>query len=185
MKALSLIPRGISFRGYIIGGPIYQTLGSQLTFDELRFHAAALGLSDRLGFTGFVDDTASAIRALDVVVHASTAPEPFGMVIAEGMACGKPVIAARAGGAMEIFREGVDALGHIPGDPQSLARQVLRLVKKEKLREALGKYGRARTEVMFTRSRLGREFVKVYREVELHASARASMGAEQTRSGYI
>ena len=44
----------------------------------------ARGLSDIVGFTGHADDVPAALRSLDIVVHASTAPEPFGMVIAEG-----------------------------------------------------------------------------------------------------
>ena len=62
------------------------------------------GLESRVGFTGFVQDSATAMRALDIVVHASTDPEPFGLVIAEAMACGKPVVASRAGGAVGADR---------------------------------------------------------------------------------
>ena len=53
----------------------------------------------------------SALRSLDIVVHASTAPEPFGMVIAEGMAAQRAVVAARGGGAAELFDDGVTAIG--------------------------------------------------------------------------
>ena len=48
-----------------------------------------LGVADRVGFTGFVHTPEATFRALHVVVHASTAPEPFGLVIAEAMACGR------------------------------------------------------------------------------------------------
>ena len=51
--------------------------------------ARSLGVADRVGFTGFVHSPEATFRALDVVVHASTAPEPFGLVIAEAMACGR------------------------------------------------------------------------------------------------
>src|SRR5207247_439443 len=66
--------------------------------------------TDRVGFTGFLDDPASAMRALDIVVHASTQPEPFGLVIAEGMACGRAVIASRSGGSVEFIESGTNAL---------------------------------------------------------------------------
>ncbi len=56
------------------------------------------------------------MRALDIVVHASTRPEPFGLVIAEAMACGRAVITSAAGGAAEIVESEVDALTHTPGD---------------------------------------------------------------------
>src|SRR3984885_7689934 len=89
LRALARLPKDLPCRAYVIGGAIYQTGNSQRTLDELRALAAGLGIADQVGFTGYVADTAAAIRALDVLVHASTQPEPFGRVIAEGMACGR------------------------------------------------------------------------------------------------
>ncbi len=88
------MPEEAPVRGYIIGAPIYQTSGSQWTLAELQREVERLGLSGKVGFTGFVEDVPAAMRSLDVIVHASTDPEPFGMVIIEGMACGKAVIAS-------------------------------------------------------------------------------------------
>ena len=85
--------------------------------EELQARAEALGLAGRVGFAGHQADPAAAIRALDVVVHASTRPEPFGRVIVEGMACGRAVVAVADGGAAELFEDGVTALGCPPGDP--------------------------------------------------------------------
>ena len=61
-------------RGYVIGGALYETEDSQYDLEDLRALAGRLGLAGRVGFTGFVDDAAAAMRALDVVVHASTQP---------------------------------------------------------------------------------------------------------------
>src|SRR5690606_34969087 len=66
------------YRFYVIGAPIYATDGSQWGLDELRKLACDLGVDHRVGFTGFVEDVPAAMRDLDVVVHASTEPEPFG-----------------------------------------------------------------------------------------------------------
>src|SRR5262249_53996443 len=85
LQALAALPANAPVRAYIVGGPVYETDGSQFAIDELRRTAACLGLDDRVGFTGYLQDTAAAMRALDVVVHASTDPEPFGLVIAEAM----------------------------------------------------------------------------------------------------
>ena len=89
---------------------------------------AARGLTEVVGFTGYVDDVPAALRSLDIVVHASTEPEPFGMVIAEGMAARRAVVAARAGGAAELFDDGVDAIGHTPGNAAELAERLEELV---------------------------------------------------------
>ena len=85
---------------------MYDTAGSQHTMEELQALADGLGLGGRVGFTGFLPP-APAMRALDVVVHASTRPEPFGLVIAEAMACGRAVITSAAGGAAELVDAGV------------------------------------------------------------------------------
>ena len=76
-------------RFYVVGGPIYKTAGSQFTQAQLRAQAQTLGLGSRVGFIGFQDDPAIIYRAADIVVHASTRPEPFGLTIIEAMACGR------------------------------------------------------------------------------------------------
>jgi glycosyltransferase involved in cell wall biosynthesis len=152
--------RGV--RAYVIGGPVYQTAGSQCSLEELRAHAARLGLEDVVGFTGHVADVPAALRALDVVVHASTNPEPFGMVIAEGMASGRAVVAARAGGALELFEDGVDALGHEMGSADDLARQLTRLIDDPRLRESLGRAARESAVRRFSAERMAAEFRQVY-----------------------
>jgi len=78
-------------------------------------------IENRVGFVPFQDNPADVYRALDIVVHASTKPEPFGRTIVEAMACGKPVIAAQTGGAAELFTHDHDAVGVPPGDPAALA----------------------------------------------------------------
>jgi glycosyltransferase involved in cell wall biosynthesis len=163
LDAVARLPRDLRVRAYIIGGALYQTAGSQHTLDELRRYAAALGLSDRVGFTGFVTSPDEALRALDIVVHASTAPEPFGLVIAEAMACGRAVIASEAGGAREIFTSGVDALGHTPGSADSLAARIVELVGDPGARSRLGRAARQSAERRFDRGRLAAEILPVYR----------------------
>lgn len=164
LKSLSLLPGETPVRGYIIGGSIYQTHGSQFSPEELRESAARLGLEGRVGFTGFVEDPASAIRSLDVLVHASTEPEPFGLVVVEGMACGLPVIASRAGGAAEIISMGDGPLGHAPGDPENLSSQIARLAGDAELRARRGRAGRSTAERCFDRARLAGALASIYLE---------------------
>jgi glycosyltransferase involved in cell wall biosynthesis len=149
-------------RGYVIGGPVYDTAGSQLTNDELADRAAALGVSGRVGFTGFVERPAAALRALDVVVHASTEPEPFGLVIAEGMACGKTVIVSRAGGAAELVSNGVDALASEPGDAAALAHTIDRCAANPALRTRLGAAARCTAVRRFDPGAFVAQFVELY-----------------------
>lgn len=165
LEAFKLLPPELPVRGYIIGGALYQTAGSQHTLEELKERAAQLGLSERVGFTGFVDSAADAMRSLDVVVHASTEPEPFGLVIAEAMACGRAVIASQAGGAAELIESGVNALGHSPGDAATLARRITELTTNSGLRQRLGQAARRTAEKRFDRARFATELLPLYQAV--------------------
>jgi len=165
LEALSRLPESLPVRGYIIGGPVYETAGSQMSLDELRAEATSRGLASRVGFTGFVTDAAQAMRALDVVVHASTDPEPFGLVIAEGMACARAVVVSRAGGAAEITTPGVNALAYAPGDAVQLSECLLSLVTDAALRQRLGDAGRTTAERVFDRRRLAADMTPVYEKL--------------------
>lgn len=94
---------------------------------EVLDRASRQGLRSRLHVVPFVNDVGRALRALDVVLHTSLKPEPFGRVIVEAMASGIPVVAARAGGVPEILEDGVDGLLVCPGDADDYARAVLKL----------------------------------------------------------
>jgi glycosyltransferase involved in cell wall biosynthesis len=162
LNALHLLPGSLAVRGYVLGGPVYETNASQLSVNELRAEAEQLGLGSRVAFTGFVEDPALAIRSLDIVVHASTEPEPFGLVIAEAMACGKAVVVSQSGGAAEIITPEVDALAHTPGDAAGLAHRIQELAEDAALRRRIGDAGRATAERSFTRRRLVGELVQIY-----------------------
>jgi glycosyltransferase involved in cell wall biosynthesis len=163
LEAISMIPRDLPLRAYIVGGAVYRTDASQRSVDELLRRAAALGVADRVGFTGFVDDTAGVMRSLDIVVHASTRPEPFGLVVAEAMACGCAVVASAAGGAADLVDEGVDGLTHSPGNARALAHRIIALVTDGELRLRLGAAAQATARRRFDHRRLAGELVPVYR----------------------
>jgi glycosyltransferase involved in cell wall biosynthesis len=165
LRAMALIPADVPVRGYVAGGAIYQTNGSQHSLVDLKQLAEKLGVSERIGFTGFVDDPAAAMRALDIVVHASTEPEPFGLVIVEGMACGRAVIVSERGGVKELVTVGTDTLGHPPGDAETLAGCITRLATDADLRRRLGDAGRRTAEQRFDRGRLATELISLYQSV--------------------
>jgi glycosyltransferase involved in cell wall biosynthesis len=108
---------------------------------QLRDGARRLGIAERTVFTGWREDMPAVYAASDVVVHSSVEPEPFGRVIVEAMACCRPVVVARSGGAAELFEEGVSGLGYASGDAGQLAGLVVRLCRDPELRERLGRAG--------------------------------------------
>ncbi len=133
-------------RFLIVGDDVYDTAGHGGRRQELERMAAGLGLSDALRFTGFVDEEiADAYAALDLAVHASTRPEPFGRVVIEAMAAGKPIIAADDGGVPEIIRHGENGWLTPPGDVEALALAILKLLEDQDLRAKLA--GRAKSDV--------------------------------------
>jgi glycosyltransferase involved in cell wall biosynthesis len=153
--------RGVSsVRGYIVGDAIYDTAASQYSSAQLRARARELGLGDAIGFTGRVTEVPAVMRALDIVVHASTEPEPFGLVIAEAMACGRPVIVARAGGAEEIAQAG--AVFYEPGNSAELADRIRELAGDASHRATLGAEGHEAALRLFSRARLRDTLIPVY-----------------------
>jgi glycosyltransferase involved in cell wall biosynthesis len=151
----------LPLRFYIVGGPIYQTR-AQWSLEQLRRLAGRRGLADRVRFVPFQPNPAGVYTALDVVVHASTRPEPFGLTIAEAMACGRAVVVSRGGGAAELFTEGHDAVGVTPGDAAELAAAIARLTGDPDLRRRLGANAGQTAGRRFDRRRLGPQLLQAY-----------------------
>lgn len=110
---------------------------------SLRQLVTDLGLDERVVLTGFVDDVPAELARMDVLVHCSTVPEPFGQVVVQGMAAGLPVVAADAGGPAEIIEDGRTGLLTPPGDVAALAAALRRLAADADLCRRLGEGGRA------------------------------------------
>ncbi|GAC1465118.1 MAG: hypothetical protein NVSMB9_04410 [Isosphaeraceae bacterium] len=176
LNAVSRLDPDLPARFYVVGGPIYKSLGSQYAPEELAARAQELGVSGRVGFVGHQADPVAIFRALDVVVHASTRPEPFGRVIVEAMACGRAVVVSPAGGVAELFDDGISALGSTPGDPVALAEALARLIADSGLRQRLGIAGRAMAAGRFDRARLASEWSRIYDGVVGNATAVIEVG---------
>jgi glycosyltransferase involved in cell wall biosynthesis len=161
-RALTMLPDSFQIRAYVIGGNIYETDGSQFTTKELQNLVASLGLTDRVAFTGFLPDTASAMRALDLVVHASTDPEPFGLVIAEAMACGVPVVVSQAGGATEVAADTEGIFFHQPGCSEDLSRAITLAIQSLDAERQPNLILRRRAESLFSPDRFGQEISNLY-----------------------
>lgn len=108
----------------IIGDPMF---GAGAYARQVRQEAERLGVADRITWIGFTDDVSAHLDQLDVFVHASPVPEPFGQVVVEAMIRGVPVVATRAGGVPEILHHDGGSLGVLvrPGDVEDLARGII------------------------------------------------------------
>jgi len=140
-RVVRQVPR---VRFYLIGDVIYSTAGHREYRSTLAQLVQDLGLEKHVVFGGFRRDIADVLSGLDIVVHCSIEPEPFGRVIVEAMACAKPVIASRAGGVREIISDGVNGLLVPPGDQERLAEALVSLVRDSQRRARLGEAARQR-----------------------------------------
>ena len=172
---------GIRF--YVIGGPIYDTAASQYGQEELAGMARELDVERSVRFIPFQSRIEETYRALDIVVHASTRPEPFGRTIAEAMASGKPLIASRDSGAAELFSEGADALSVRSGSPEDLAAAVLVLAEDRARRERLGAAAHAAAVQHFSRGRLASQVLQVYRDAGAVGFKRGGPNADRPDPG--
>lgn len=136
--------------------------GSQKTDIDNRI--ANLGLRSSVRLAGFRSDAAALIGSADMLVLPSRA-EPFGLVILEAMALGKPVIATAAGGPLEIVEDGVTGLLTRPGDPDALAAAIADLLTDPARRRAMGSAGHARFNARFTAGHMAAATAAVYAEV--------------------
>jgi len=136
--------------------------------NELKNQAIQSGITQKVHFVGHQADVAGWLQAFDILVHAS-AKEPFGMVIIEGMASGKPVIAAKAGGPLEIITQGENGLLVPPGDAAGIALAIERLIKDQDFYNQLSVAGLERVKA-FSAERLAMETAELLTSLDTRGS---------------
>lgn len=145
----------------------YQIIGCAMFGEEayerrVRRMVHTLRLQDVFTFTGFQEDIPAALAPLACVVHASTLAEPFGQIVAEAMACGKPVVATKGGGIREIVVPRRTGLLVPMGDAESMASAVETLLRNPPLAHRMGRAGEARIAHRFTIEQTARKVEAVY-----------------------
>jgi len=161
LKALVELP---GVRGLIVGEALFT--GDDRSYgQELRDLAAQLRIADRIHFTGFCPDILPLLLSVDVVAHCSTSPEPFGRVIVEAMLAGRPVIATRAGGAMEIVADNQTGLLVQPGDSHALAAAIQRLLANREFAAEMGCAAKRDAEQRFRLDRILHQWNECIEEV--------------------
>lgn len=141
-------------RAWFVGGP---AVNKADYLPGLQARCAALGIADRVTFTGARKDVPEILRRARLLVLPSVDPEPFGRTLVEAMAAGCPPIATAAGGPLEIIEEGVNGLLVAPGDAKALARAIQDLVAAPARAGAMGEAGRARVLMRFSLDRMVEE----------------------------
>ena len=117
--------------------------------EQLRERIAAPDLNGHVILTGARRDVLACMDAMDIVLHTSVDREPFGRVLIEAMAVGRPLIAPREGGPRVIVVEGETGLLVPPRDPEALASAIVELLSDPARRVAMGRAARTRVEKVF------------------------------------
>jgi glycosyltransferase involved in cell wall biosynthesis len=159
INALALVRRQVPNVRLAIVGPDYPADSG--TTQMLKERARELGVGENVLFTGPRSDIPSLLAACDVFSLPSL-EEPFGLVFAEAMAMKRPVVALNNGGTPEVVEHGKCGLLSAPGDIDTLAANLLRLLENPALRAQFGEYGRARVEKHFTPQRMALDFAALY-----------------------
>jgi len=134
-------------RALVVGG-VHQQNGREFA-DRVQAIVAREGLEDCVIFTGARRDVPACMDAMDVVVHYSTRREPFGRVLIEAMALGRPLVAPREGGPREIVVDGETGVLVPPRDAAALAATLVALLRDPARRAAMGAAARRRVEAVF------------------------------------
>lgn len=134
--------------------------------DSVLRRADRLGVTDRVDFAGALprSELPELYRAASVVAVPSRY-ESFPYSCAEAMACGRPVVAAAAGGLPEMIEDGVDGVLVPPGDPAALASAIARLLDDASLRRRLGERARVTVERRFAAPAVARQMAEEYASV--------------------
>ena len=116
LEALAKCPNDVT--AIFVGDALF---GEQDYVEYLHQQVAAINLKERVKFLGFRTDIVPLMSACNLIAHTSTAPEPFGRVIVEAMLCGCPIVAAAAGGVIELIENNKTGWLFSPGNSQQLA----------------------------------------------------------------
>jgi len=123
--------------------------GDGAMLSDLQELAVNLGVADRIHWLGYCADPARLLQASDIFVLASTG-EAFGLVLAEAMACGVPVVGSRSGAIPEIVEDGLTGLLATPRNEVSFADAIEKLARDPKLRKDMGAKSLARVREKFS-----------------------------------
>ena len=163
LRAQALLrERGRRMHTVIVGGDAYGLASEYAaSIPEL---INELGLTEEVTLTGQVPDAGPYIERCDILVNASD-PEPFGIVLLEGMSRGVAVVAVDAGGPAEIVEHGCTGLLARSGEPAALADALEPLLESAAVRERIGGAGRERFMREFTDAAMRRRFFGALQQV--------------------
>lgn len=135
IEALRSLPE---VHGLLVGDALF---GEQDYVRRIKAMAAADDLADRIHWLGFRQDVPALMKACNIVIHASTEPEPCARIAIEGQLARKPVIATAAGGMFEVITDRQSGRLVPPGKPEALAAAIQEILSDQHLASTLAQQG--------------------------------------------
>jgi glycosyltransferase involved in cell wall biosynthesis len=138
--------------------------GEGVCRQEYMARVEAAGIADHFTWTGLIDDplASGVYQAADVVCQLSRWQEAFGWMIAEAMACSRPVVASRVGGIPEIVEDGISGYLVRRRQPAEAAHRILHLLEDPELRRKMGASARRAVETRFNLQQNVTELLQLY-----------------------
>jgi len=161
IRAAAIVSRQVNNVQFVVAG--IDTSAKGETKNELVKLSAALNLSERVHFPGWLSDADKLLCATDVFVSASET-ESFGLSIVEAMAAGTPVVATRTEGAQEVIEDGISGVLVPIGDVDRMAQAILQLLGDETQRQMLGRRAYESAQQRFSLQRMVDAIEKLYLE---------------------
>jgi glycosyltransferase involved in cell wall biosynthesis len=163
IRATSLIKKKFpNIRCFIIG----DTGSEHARYKERLFNLVSeLKLEGNIIFTGYRKNLADYFNAMDIVLHASVLPEPFGRVLIEAMALKKPLIGARGGAIPEIIEHEVTGLMCEPGNVEEYANAIERLLADNESAREMGRKAYERLQKEFHIKRNVEKTEQLYEQI--------------------
>ncbi len=161
IEALTHCPPSVS--AILVGAALF---GEEDYVQQLKQQVKDLQLEHRVRWLGFRSDVAELMAACDLVAHTSTAPEPFGRTIVEAMLCGTPVVAAAAGGAIELVEDGVTGWLVTPGDPLKLATIIQQCYDRPDRAMAMARTAQTQASQRFDLGAIDRQLEQILLQVK-------------------
>lgn len=124
----------------IIGSSLF---GEEIYQEELNGISVKHNMDGYVKYEGFRTDISDAISELDILVHASILPEPFGQVIVEGLAGEKPVVATAGGGVLEIITNGETGYLVPMNDSDAMSSAICEILENPEKSVSMAMRGRA------------------------------------------
>lgn len=162
IEALTHCPEDVT--AIFVGEALF---GEQDYAQSLHQQVAELGLEKRIRFLGFRSDIVQLMSACDLVAHTSVAPEPFGRVVVEAMLCGCPVVAAKAGGVVELVEHEQTGWLIPPGDSALLADVITNCRQQPETRTIIAHQARDTASQRFHLNTIDQQIVQLLKPLTL------------------